>query len=170
MIREFEQQLLRKGYVRTDSRPEWIHIFIKEEADAAAPGGWTVSRVVACVDLKKDTGLVSEQIPIIRSRLGQAYRLTNASMQTLFILFSADVESGRKISTENEYCWFVDELRILTACVRPRRRLRQPGHPGQADARRSVRNSPRSLPGNGRRRSAGHWSDRKSTLLPVPLS
>ncbi len=110
MIREFEQQLLRKGYVRTDSRPEWIHIFIKEEADAAAPGGWTVSRVVACVDLKKDTGLVSEQIPIIRSRLGQAYRLTNASMQTLFILFSADVESGRKISTENEYCWFVDEV------------------------------------------------------------
>ena len=100
MIREFEQQLLRKGYVRTDSRPEWIHIYIKEEADAAAPGGWTVSRVVACVDLKKDTGLVSEQIPIIRSRLGQAYRLTNASMQTLFILFSADVESGRKISTE----------------------------------------------------------------------
>lgn len=110
MIREFEQQLLRKGYVRTDSRPEWIHIYIKEEADAAAPGGWTVSRVVACVDLKKDTGLVSEQIPIIRSRLGQAYRLTNASMQTLFILFSADVESGRKISTENEYCWFVDEV------------------------------------------------------------
>ena len=50
---------------------------------------------MACVDLKKDTGLVSEQIPIIRSRLGQAYRLTNASMQTLFILFSADVESGR---------------------------------------------------------------------------
>ena len=110
MIREFEEQLLRKGYVRTDSRPEWIHIYIKEEADAAAPGGWTVSRVVACVDLKKDTGLVSEQIPIIRSRLGQAYRLTNASMQTLFILFSADVESGRKISTENEYCWFVDEV------------------------------------------------------------
>ncbi len=192
MIREFEEQLLRKGYVRTDSRPEWIHIYIKEEADAAAPGGWTVSRVVACVDLKKDTGLVSEQIPIIRSRLGQAYRLTNASMQTLFILFSADVESGRKISTENEYCWFVDEVhnRLILFENQPSdfdglrqtaeeitaagtsgtgRRAQEPGHPGQADARRSVRNRPRSLPEAGRIRSAGPWSDRKSTLLPAPL-
>lgn len=108
MIEQFETALQKKGYQRAPCRPEWIHLYVRGK-NSPPDGAFRADSVVAVMDPGQEGVLLPDQVPGIRERLSQIWRLEGREDQILFVLYSEDLENGKAVSRACPGVWLMDK-------------------------------------------------------------